>query len=89
MPESDPISGTKGTLFSDDSYKTDNDRLDLVFARSLIVDDDYQIRINTGDDAYFLSEDLRIIKDLPYDYVVIDCPPAIGKIMISTLLVSG
>ena len=88
MPDPDPISGMKDTLFSDDSYKTEIDRLDLVFARSLIVDEAYQIKVNTGDDAYFLSDDLRIIKDLPYDFVIIDCPPAIGKIMISTLLVS-
>jgi chromosome partitioning protein len=79
---------TMGTLFAYDTFRTEVENLDLVFARSLIVNDDYQIQINTGDDDYFLSEDLRVIKTLPYDYVVIDCPPSIGKIAINTLLVS-
>lgn len=79
---------TSGTIFAKDSFRTGTENLDLVFARSLIVDDDYQIRVNTADDNYFLSQDLMIIKSLPYDYVLIDCPPSMGKIAISTLLVS-
>lgn len=64
------------------------ENLDLVFARSLIVSEEYQIRVNTGDDAYFLSQDLLVLKKLPYNYVIIDCPPSIGKIVVNTLLVS-
>jgi len=79
---------TSSTIFAKDSYKTDLENLDLIFARSLIVNESYQVQVNTGDDDYFLSQDLRVIKSLAYDYVVIDCPPAIGNIMISTLLVS-
>jgi chromosome partitioning protein len=79
---------TADTLFADDSYRTEAENLDLIFARSLIVNDDYQVQVNTAEDDYFLSQDLRVIRTLPYDYIVIDCPPALGKIMISTLLVS-
>jgi chromosome partitioning protein len=79
---------TSGTHFAKDSYRTENENLDLVFARSLIVNDKYQVRVNTGDDTYYLSEDLRVVKELAYDYVIIDCPPSIGKIMVSTLLIS-
>jgi len=79
---------TSGTLFAKDSYRTENENLDLVFARSLIVNNSYQVQVNTGDDDYFLSQDLQIIRSLAYDYVVVDCPPAIGKIMVSTLLVA-
>ena len=79
---------TSGTLLAKDSYRTENENLDLVFARSLIVNDEYQVQVNTGDDTYYLSEDLRVVKELAYDYVIIDCPPAIGKIMVSTLLIS-
>ena len=79
---------TSGTLFAKDSYQTEDENLDLVFARSLIVNDEYQMQVNTGDDTYYLSEDLRAAKELAYDYVIIDCPPSIGKIMVSTLLIS-
>lgn len=88
MPTPNFALATGGTIFARDSFNMENENLDLVFARSLIVDEDYQIRVNTGDDAYFLSQDLRVLKSLPYDYVVIDCPPAMGKIAINTLLVS-
>ena len=88
MPDPDPDMATHGTLLADYSYRTENENLDLVFARDLIVDDDNQIRVNTGDDSYFLSQDLSIVEKLPYSFVVIDCPPSMGKIVISTLLVS-
>ena len=79
---------TVGTLFANDSYTTENKNLDLVFARTLIVNNTYQMQVNTGDDQYFLSQDLGVISTLPYDFVVIDCPPTMGKITVSTLLVS-
>ena len=79
---------TADTIFAKDSYSTETKNLDLVFARSMIVDEAYQIQVNTGDDLYFLNQDLSIISTLPYSYVLIDCPPSIGKIMISALLVS-
>jgi chromosome partitioning protein len=79
---------TAGTLFAKDSYKTETENLDLIFARSLIVDEEHQMQVNTGDDLYYLSQDLDVISTLPYDYVVIDCPPTMGKVAISTLLVS-
>jgi len=88
MPAPNFNLGTGTTFLAKDSYQTELENLDLVFARSLIVNDDYQVQVNTGDDDYFLSQDLRVIKSLPYDYIVLDCPPAIGKIMVSTLLVS-
>jgi len=88
MPTPNLGLGTAGTIFAKDSFRTEDENLDLVFARSLIVDDDYQIQVNTGDDSYFLSQDLMILKSLPYDYVVIDCPPSIGKIAVNTLLAS-
>jgi len=79
---------TSDTIFGKDSYRTELENLDLIFARSLIVNDSYQVQVNTGDDDYFLSQDLQVMRSLAYDYVIIDCPPAIGKIMISALLVS-
>ena len=88
MPAPNSGLGTNGTLFAKDSFQTEDENLDLVFARSLIVNEDYQIQVNTADDDYFLSQDLAVMRELPYDYVVIDCPPSMGKIAISTLLVS-
>ena len=88
MPTPNLALGTAGTMLARDTFRTEMEDLDLVFGRSLIIDDEYRIRLNTGDDAYFLSQDLMILKGLPYDYVVIDCPPSIGKITINTLLVS-
>ena len=88
MPTPNFALGTSGTLFARDSFRTETKNLDLVFARSLIVNEDYQLRVNTADDNYFLSQDLTILKNLPYDYVVIDCPPSMGKIAINTLMVT-
>jgi chromosome partitioning protein len=79
---------TAGTLFDKDSYATENENLDLVFARSLIIDDAHQVKGNIVDDTYYLSLDLSAVSTLPYDYVLIDCPPTLGKIMVNTLLVS-
>ena len=88
MPTPNIGLATSGTHLAKDSYRTENENLDLVFARSLIINDEYQVQVNTGDDTYYLSEDLRVVKELAYDYVIIDCPPSIGKIMVSTLLIS-
>ena len=89
MPVPDLDLGTGGTMFAKDSFQTENENLDLVFARALIVDDNYQMRSTTGEDAYLLSQDLMILKTLPYDYVIIDCPPSMTKIAINALLVSS
>lgn len=88
MPTPDFGLATSNTFFAKDSFRTQIENLDLIFARYLIVDDDYQIRVSTTDDAYALSQDLMVLKNLAYDYVVIDCPPSRGKITINTLLVS-
>jgi chromosome partitioning protein len=79
---------TAGTLFAGDSFHTKHENIHLVFARSLIVDNAYQLRVNTGDDSFFLGQDLSIIRSLPYDYVIFDCPPSIGKIISNTVFAS-
>ena len=88
MPSPPVDMPTAGTIFAKDTFPTDHKNLHLVFARSLIVDKDYQIQVNTADDLYFLGQDFGILRTLPYDYVVIDCPPSIGKIMANTLFAS-
>jgi len=88
MPTPNFALGTTDTIFAKDSFRTETENLDLVFARSLIVDEDYKMKDNATDDDYSLSLDLVRLRTLPYDYVIIDCPPAMNKIAISTLLVS-
>lgn len=88
MPAPSFALATSGTFFAKDTFSTDIENLDLIFARYLIVDDDYQIRMSTTDDTHSLSQDLIVLKSLPYDYVIIDCPPSRGKITVNTLLAS-
>lgn len=88
MPEAPEGMPTAGTVFANETFPTWNENLHLVYARSLIVDSEYQIRVNTADDLFFLGQDFIVLRTLPYDYVVIDCPPSIGKIMANTLFAS-
>jgi chromosome partitioning protein len=76
-------------LLAGDAYTTEVENIDLVYPRSLIIDEDYQLQVNTDDGAYYLTQDLSVISTLPYDYVLIDCPPSLGKITVDTLLVSN
>ena len=77
------------TFFTRNTYQTTTKNLDIIFPRSLIVNEEIQVKVNTGDNQYFLSQELSAILTLPYDYVLIDCPPTIGAIMISSLLLSN
>jgi chromosome partitioning protein len=86
MPSPPEKLPTSGTIFAKGTFLTDHKNLHLVFARSLIIDGDYQIQVNTADDLYFLGQDFSALRALPYNYVVIDCPPSIGKIMANTLI---
>lgn len=88
MPAPNFSLGTSTSLFAKDSFSTETENLDLIFARSLVVNDDYQIQVSASDNSYFLSQDLMLLKNLPYEYVIIDCPPSMDKIAINTLLVS-
>jgi chromosome partitioning protein len=88
MPVPDLDLGTGRTMFAKDSFQTESDNLDLVFARSLIVDNDYQMQAAAGEEAHLLSQDLMILKSLPYDFVIIDCPPSMTKIAVNALLIS-
>jgi chromosome partitioning protein len=88
MPQPSHHLSAAGTLFAENIYATDTENLDLFYSRFLIIDKAYQLQVNTADDSYFLSQDLSFIAKLFYDYVLIDCPPSIGKIMIDTMLIS-
>lgn len=88
MPNPDLGLGTSATFFAKYCFSTETENLDLIFARSLVVDEDYQVRVTTGENSYLLSQDLMILKSLPYDYVIIDCPPSMAKVAINALLAS-
>ena len=88
MPQPSRELSAAGTLFAENIYATETKNLDLFYSRFLIIDETHQLKVNTGDDSYFLSQDLSTLKILPYDYLLIDCPPSLGKIMINTLLIS-
>ena len=88
MPAPEIDLGTSASFFAKDSFSTEIENLDLVFARSLVVDNNYQVQAGVGDDSYLLSQDLRVLKSLPYDYVFIDCPPSMDKIALNALLAS-
>lgn len=88
MPNSSGDFSTAGTVFADDTFGTELENLDLVFARSLIINEDHTVLVDPQDGSYYISRALEVVKRLPYDYVVIDCPPALEEIAISTLLIS-
>ena len=79
---------TAGTSFVKNSYKTETENLDLVFARSLVVDDEHRMRDTKDVDTSTLRQELGAISKLPYDYVLIDCPPTMEKVAFITLLIS-
>ena len=79
---------TVGTSFVKNSYKTETGNLDLVFARSLVEDDEHRMRDTKDIDTSTLRQELGAISKLPYEYVLIDCPPTMEKVAFISLLVS-
>jgi chromosome partitioning protein len=88
MPPASKDMPTAGTILARDSFHTKYANIHLVFARSLIVNEAYQVQVNTGDELFFLGQDLSVVRSLPYDFVIIDCPPSIEKIVTNTLFTS-
>jgi len=88
MPDSSGDTPAAGTIFADDLYGTELDNLDLIFARSLIINEAHNVLVDPQDGSYYISRALEVVKSLPYDFVVIDCPPALEEVAISTLMVS-
>jgi len=79
---------TAGTSLVKDSYKTETENLDLVFARSLVVDEKHRMQVTEDIDTSTLRQELGAVSKLPYDYVLIDCPPTMEKVAFITLLLS-
>jgi len=80
-----------GTSFVNNPNKTETEDLDLVFGRSLIVDDAYRMQysqVGKELDTSTLRQELGSLSKLPYDFVLIDCPPTMEKVAFNTLLVS-